>query len=96
MIKIVAKLPVKAECVEAFKAGAAELVEKSAAEEGNIFYTLNASKDVPNLFAFIECWKDQDAVDSHNVSEHFTTILPKLVAMCDGDAAIDVFDQVEF
>ena len=96
MIKIVAKLPVKHECVDAFKAGAEELVKKSAAEAGNVFYSLNASKTVPDLFAFIECWKDQDAVDTHNVSEHFTTILPKLAEMCDGEITIDLFDEVEF
>lgn len=96
MIKIVAKLPVKEGNVETFKAMAKELVAKSATEEGNIFYTLNESITTPNLLAFIECWKDQAAVDFHNNTEHFTSILPKLSALCDGEVSIDVFNEVEF
>ena len=38
MIKIVAKMLVKVDKVEEFKATARELVEKSRAEAGNIFY----------------------------------------------------------
>ena len=47
MIKIVAKMFVKPECVEDFKAQAKELVQKSAAEEGNVSYTLNGSTSDP-------------------------------------------------
>ena len=43
MIKIVAKMLVRADKVEEFKAVAKELVEKSRAEAGNVFYSLNVS-----------------------------------------------------
>lgn len=95
MIKIVAKMPVKEGNVETFKAIAKELVAKSAAEEGNIYYTLNESTTTPNLLAFMECWKDQDAVNFHNNTEHFTTILPKLSALCSGEVSIDLFNEIE-
>ncbi|MBO4576091.1 MAG: antibiotic biosynthesis monooxygenase, partial [Neisseriaceae bacterium] len=62
MIKIVAKMPVAASKVADFKAAARELVEKSRLESGNVFYTMNVSHNNPNLFAVIECWKDQAAV----------------------------------
>jgi quinol monooxygenase YgiN len=96
MIKIVAKMPVKADKVEEFKSTAKELVEKSAAEAGNISYSLNVSTEDPTLFAIVEFWKDQAAIDFHNGTEHFTGILPKLAEMCDGDIAIDHFNQIEF
>lgn len=96
MIKIVAKMPVKAECVNAFKAEAKRLVEGSSAEAGNLSYSLNVSKDCPTLFAIIECWKDQAAIDFHNNTEHFTTILPKLAGMCEGEVSVELFDEVEF
>ena len=44
--------------VETFKAIARELVEKSAAEEGNLSYSLNVSQADPNCFAIVEFWKD--------------------------------------
>ena len=96
MIKIVAKLPVAEGKSEEFKQVAEELVEKSSAEEGNVFYTLNVSKQDPNLFAFMECWKDQAAIDHHNATEHFTGILPKLVAMCDGEVAIELYEEIAY
>lgn len=94
MIKIVAKMPVKADQVEPFKAIAKELVKKSAAEEGNISYSLNVSQTDPNCFAIVEFWKDQTAIDFHNATEHFTTLLPKLAELCDGEIGIDLFDLV--
>jgi quinol monooxygenase YgiN len=96
MIKIVAKMPVKDGEVENFKTAAKELVEKSAAEAGNVSYSLNVSTTDPRLFAIIECWKDQAAVDFHNNTPHFTGILPKLTALCDGEVSIELFHQVDF
>ena len=96
MIKIVAKMPVKEDQVENFKTLARELVEKSAAEEGNVSYTLNVSKENKCLFAVIECWKDQAAVDYHNNTKHFTTLLPKIAALCDGEVTVELFDEVAF
>ena len=96
MIKIVAKMLVKQDKVETFKATAKELVVKSAAEAGNVSYSLNVSTADPRQFAIIECWKDQAAIDFHNNTEHFTGILPKLAEMCEGDITIDLFNEIEF
>ena len=96
MIKIVAKMLVKADKVEAFKATAKELVEKSRAEAGNVFYSLNVSTSNPQLLAFIECWKDQEAIDLHNATEHFTSILPKLGEYCEEGQPVELFTEVEY
>ena len=94
MIKIVAKMPVKQSEVETFKSIAKELVEKSSAEEGNITYSINVSAADPCLFAFIEFWKDQAAMDIHNKTEHFTSLFPKLAALTSGDMSVEVFHEV--
>ena len=94
MIKIVAKMTVKEGQAETFKASAKELIEKSAAEEGNIFYTLNVSVNDPNQFAIIECWKDQAAIDFHNQTPHFIGILPKLAELCQGETSVAVYHEV--
>ncbi len=96
MIKIVAKMVVKEENIELFQEMAAELVAKSKAEEGNISYSLNRSLQDPKVFAFIEIWKDKDAIDHHNAAEHFTTILPKLAEMAAEPPAIDLYTEVQF
>ncbi len=94
MIKIVAKNYVKPECVQAFKDTAKELIEKSRAEEGNIFYTLNVSVNDPNTLVFIENWKDQAAIDFHNKSEHFTGIVPKLGQLCAREGEVELFVEI--
>lgn len=96
MIKIVAVMKVKAECVDTFKSLAKELVEKSRAEEGNVSYSLNERIGDPTTLAFIEIWKDQAAIDTHNATEHFTGILPKLGPLCEGSEPANLFTEVEF
>ncbi len=95
MIKILAKMPVDAAKVDEFKALAKVLVEGSAAEEGNISYSLNVSKKNPTEFVVMECWKDEATIAFHNKTEHFTSSLPKMAALCTGEITIDLFDEVE-
>ncbi len=94
MIKIIAKIPVTAEKLPEFKALGAELVEKSRAEAGNVSYSLNVSNADPLLLTFIEFWKDQDAIDSHNNSEHFTRIFPQLAAMASGEIIGEFYTEL--
>ena len=96
MIKIVACMKVKAECLDTFKTLAKELVEKSRAEEGNVSYSLNELIGDPATLAFIEIWKDQAAIDTHNATEHFTSILPKLAALCESAQPANLFTEVGF
>lgn len=95
MIKIVAWTLVKEGMEELYKAGAKDLVAASAAEEGNITYTLNQDITNPRMFAMIEIWKDQEAIEKHNASEHFTTIVPKLGEMAE-DKGIALYREVEW
>lgn len=98
MIKIVARMLVKADQVETFKETARELIEKSRAEAGNVFYTLNVSASNPRQLAFIECWKDQEAIAMHNASAHFTGFFPKLSALCEEDVPpeVEIYTEVEY
>ena len=96
MIKIVAKMVVAESKIAEFKETAAELVRKSRAEEGNLFYSLNVSAENPRVLAFMECWKDQAAIDAHNATEHFAGILPRLVAMCEEAPVIELFGEIEY
>jgi quinol monooxygenase YgiN len=94
MIKIVAKVVVKEECIEAFHEAARELIEKSRQEEGNISYTLNQSIQDPKVHSFMEVWKDIEAIKAHNASEHFTSAMPKLGALAEGPMAADLYKEI--
>ena len=91
MIKIIAKLQVKPECKEELIKLVTPLIEASRAEAGNIDYGLHESLEDPNSLAFIEIWKDQAAIDSHNASEHFTSTLPKVAPLCEGPMTADFY-----
>ena len=93
MIKLVARRRIRPECVEAFQRLAAELVEKSRAEAGNLSYTLNRSLDDPMLFCFLESWRDQAAIDFHNASEHFTRIVPQFAALTEQQLPLERYAE---
>ena len=83
-IHLVVKMPVCAENQEKFRSVAAELIEKSRQEAGNISYCLGTTKKDPEALIFLECWKDREAIAFHNETEHFKRILPQLLALCNG------------
>ncbi|MEI5908081.1 putative quinol monooxygenase [Bacillus spongiae] len=48
------------------------LISASRAESGNISYDLMKDTEKDGVYTMVEVWKDFEAVQSHNVSEHFT------------------------
>ena len=93
MIKIVSKNTVKKEKKQEFINTAKELIEKSRAEEGCIYYTLNESLDGKYL-TFIEEWKDEKSIEIHNNSEHFKTIVPKLAKFKEGASDLVLYKEI--
>lgn len=55
-----------------------ELVTLSRLEEGCISYELYQDKSNPLLLAVFEEWENQESLDKHTKSEHFTRIVPLL------------------
>lgn len=72
IITIVAKCFVKEPNTNEFLELALDLVKASRAEDGNVSYDLYRDTKNPLQFTFIEGWKDQNAIDLHNASKHFT------------------------
>ena len=77
MIEIVARSTIKSDCVDIFRHLAHELIINSRQEPGCISYMLCEDISDSNSFAFVETWQDQAAIDSHNQSLHFTSIVPR-------------------
>lgn len=72
-LKIVAEIHLKPEAFESIKPAFEKLIAGSQAEEGCIYYDLHADvTDTTNTrFMMIETWKDQEAIDFHNESDHY-------------------------
>ncbi len=95
MIKLVAKRLVREECVDAYIPLAKELVEKTQAEKGMVYYTLNRGAENGRLFVMLEAWETQEALDSHSASAHFKELVPKLSAMAEQNFPLEKYIEVE-
>lgn len=94
MITIVAKSILKQDRKEEFKAVAKELIAESRKEKGNISYTLYEDINDPNTAAFIEVWKDEEAIKLHNESSHFKSLVPKLSELREGKPEVNKYREI--
>ena len=82
MIVLVVNFEVKEGKKEAFMDVIGRLIEGSQNEAGNIEYDLFADMEKPNAFVLLEKWKDQDALDFHKTTDHYTGNLDAIGALC--------------
>ena len=92
MIRIVARQTLKEGAGERFVEIARDLVAATRQEEGNISYNLHRNVNEPLVYAFIETWKDQEAVEKHLNSEHFLKYAPQLDELMAIGAQLEVFE----
>jgi len=92
MISIVAKFVVNAGEEEKFLSMTEKLVQASREEEGCIEYGLHKDTSKENTYCMLEKWKDQAAIEEHNSSPHFTSIVPKLGEMA--TVEVDIYQPV--
>ena len=89
-------MKVKEDKLDEFMAIMKELVTKSAAEEGNVFYSVNKSTEDENVYAFIECWKDDKALEIHQKTAHSLELFPRLKPLLDEPLVGEYYTEVEF
>jgi quinol monooxygenase YgiN len=92
MFQIYARLPIKEGVRDEVVALVEGLIEGSRSEDGNISYQLFQSTEDPNILAFFEQWKDEEAMAVHRGSEHFTSTMPKLQEYLAAPSSIEVFE----
>jgi quinol monooxygenase YgiN len=92
MISIVAKFIVNNGEEQKFIDLVNELGVASRAEKGCIEYILHKDVEKALTFCIIEKWKDQAAIDEHNNSHHFTSIVPKIIEIA--QAEIDIYKPI--
>lgn len=72
-LKIIAEIYLKPDAFKSMKPVFEKLIAASQAEEGCIYYDLHIDiADTTNTrLVMIETWKDQEAIDAHNESDHY-------------------------
>jgi len=92
MISIVAKFKVNEGEEEKFLSLVDELGAASRAETMCIEYALHKHTGEPRTYCILEKWHDQNSVDMHNASQHFTTIVPQIIKISQPE--IDVYQPL--
>jgi len=72
---IVASVVVKPEYKEDVLKAIKTVVDATRKEPGNIFYDVFEDVNNPLKFVFIETWKSQAAIDTHNKTTHFNNFV---------------------
>ena len=70
-LTIVATVTVKPEYKNDVLTAIKAVVDATRKEQGNISYNVFEDVKNPLKFVFIETWKSQEAIESHNKSAHF-------------------------
>lgn len=79
MIRVVCKSTLKPGVnVEEYLKMASEVILESRKEKGCLMYTLHGDIKNPSIFATIEEWEDEEALNQHDKSEHVQRIVPEL------------------
>ena len=92
MIALVAKCFVLPGKEDEFKSLAAPLIEASNLEEGCLSYGLFRAKD-GSCLAFVEHWKDAAALEAHNNTPHFTSIVPRFAALVSKPGEVEFYEE---
>lgn len=71
------------------------LVAASREEDGNISYDLMKDTETAGAYKMIELWKDAEAVELHNSSEHFKAFSGKAMQFLAAPPEVKVFTGEE-
>jgi autoinducer 2-degrading protein len=78
-IHIFAKWQVKEGQIDAVLNLLRDVVSKSTAEEGNLFYKAHQSESDSNTLVLFEGYRDNAALTAHRDSEHFQTLVVGMI-----------------
>jgi quinol monooxygenase YgiN len=95
MINIIAKNYIAEGKADEFKALAKPLIAASREEEGCVSYSLFEDIHDKNILTFIEEWKSIEAIQIHNNSPHFTSIVPTLGPLTAKPSDVNLYEVVE-
>lgn len=71
-----------------------ELAGPSRAENGCLSYELFQDQKDPRVFAIIEEWADQVALDAHKKTDHFVNLVPVLDELTEKKLDFNLYNKV--
>lgn len=89
---IVVHASVKETKVEDFLKLSKNMINKSLSESGCITYKLARDLNTKNEFFFYEKYKNENALEHHNLSEHFKNFINSVMPLLSKEPSIENFD----
>lgn len=68
-----------------------ELVEKSLKDNGNVAYDYFVSGTRNGVMMICETWQNEEVLKAHMATDHFTTLVPKIVALTKSGLKLEQF-----
>jgi quinol monooxygenase YgiN len=87
-LRVVATIPTDPEAGDAVRAGIAELVEATLAEDGCLSYEAFESTATPGVFVTVESWRSQEDLDAHMTTPHIAKAFETLGGVLTGEVAV--------
>ena len=72
-----------------------ELIFETRKEAGNISYTLFQDREHEGEFMLLEEWRDQEGLNAHFKTAHFTRIVPKIEKLHASPSVVNTYSEVE-
>ena len=72
-----------------------QLISETIKEPGNISYTLYQDREHPGEFVLLEFWQDQESLDAHFRTPHFTTIVPQIAQYHAKPSVVNTYTEVD-
>jgi quinol monooxygenase YgiN len=88
-VHVVVKLTIQPENYDTAKSIIDRLVDATRREEGCIYYVFSRLDEGDNAYGLFEAWVNSAALDGHNQTEHFTSLVPELAKV----ASIEVLKR---
>jgi quinol monooxygenase YgiN len=73
----------KSNSIEKMKELLSAMVAPSKAEKGCVLYEITQLKDKPEKFMAIETWENEEALDGHRASSHYTIYKSSFEPYCE-------------
>lgn len=90
----IATFRVKPERLASFEKIMKQVVVDTRAEPGNVDYRLHKVSSEPLTYITYEVFRNEDAADQHNSSDHIRKIVPDLLETLNGDIKITVMTNL--
>ena len=94
MVHVIARIVIADGKVDAFHEVAEELINTTRTENGCLSYTLYAGEN-ENTFFFIEDWENQECLEAHFATEHFTRLIPQIGDISAEDPRLEITHPIE-